>query len=251
MQNRKNQIHEDQLQFVNCLIYAVFFGCGFAPAVFCDRFKIMKVQPAVIERLLKYRGVMQKMKDMGFIRVFSDNLADALEISSSLVRKDFSLFGLSGNKRGGYRIDELITKLNVILGKDRKQKIVIVGCGKMGRALMNYNGFPRVRIRVEAGFDSDPAVVNETAPIPVFHISKMKDFIIENQIQVAVLTVPESSVQSIVDSLKKTSIKGVINFAPVPLRSSDAFLIQNINVEQAIENIFYQIQFVEENRGEQ
>lgn len=205
----------------------------------------MKSQQAIIERILKYRDVMQKMKGLGFVRVFSDNLADAVGVSPSLVRKDFSEFGLTGNKRGGYQIEELITKLNIILGKDRKQKVIIIGCGKMGRALMNYNGFPRVGIRVAAGFDSDPAVLDEAAPIPILHISKMKDFIAEKGIVVAVLAVPESSAQSIIDSLKKTCIKGVINFAPVSLRSSENFLIQNINVEQEIENVFYQIHFSE------
>ena len=205
----------------------------------------MKTPSVVIERLLKYRDIMQKMKAFGFVRVFSDNLADAVGVSSSLVRKDFSMFGLTGNKRGGYQIERLLLRLNVILGKDRKQKIIIVGCGKMGCALMSYNGFPRVGIRVAAGFDSDPAILNNSAPIPILHISKMKDFISENNIQVAVLTVPEPSAQSIIDSLKKTCIKGVVNFAPVPLRSSDTFIVQNINVEQEIENIFYQIHFRE------
>ena len=108
----------------------------------------------IINRLLKYRTVLQKMKALGFARVFSDNLADAVGVSPSLVRKDFSMFDLTGNKRGGYQLESLVEKLDAILGKDKKQKIIIVGCGKMGSALMNYNGFPRVKIRVVAGLSS-------------------------------------------------------------------------------------------------
>ena len=209
----------------------------------------MKTQTAVVERILKYRDVMQRMKGMGFVRVFSDNLADAVGVSPSLVRKDFSVFGLSGNKRGGYQIEELVSRLNVILGKDRKQKIIIVGCGKMGRALMNYNGFPRVGIRVVAGFDSDPNLIDAEAPIPILHVSKMKEFIAQNSIRVAVLTVPETSAQSILDSLMKTSVRGVVNFAPIALKGSDTCLIHNINIEQELESLFYRIQFAEQEAG--
>lgn len=210
---------------------------------------MMKTNSEVISRLLKYRQVMQKMKGLGFVRVFSDNLADAVGVSASLVRKDFSMFGLTGNKRGGYTIEDLIAQLNKLLGKDQKQKVVIVGCGKMGRALMSYNGFPRVGIRVAAGFDSDPAVLDDSGPVPIFHVGEMKEYISKNNIQVAVLTVPEPSAQSMIDSLKKTTIRGVINFAPLSLRSSEGFLIHNINVEQELENIFYQIHFAQTQEG--
>jgi len=205
----------------------------------------MKTNEEVINRLLKYRNVMQKMKGLGFVRVFSDNLADAIGVSPSLVRKDFSMFDLTGNKRGGYQLETLVEKLNVILGKDKKQKIIIVGCGKMGKALMNYNGFPRVGIRVVAGFDSEPSLLEPDAPIPILHVSKMKDFIAENKIKLAVLTVPEPSAQSIVDSLIKTSIRGVVNFAPISLKGSDTCLIHNINIEQEFEKLFYRIQFAD------
>lgn len=197
----------------------------------------------VINRLLKYRAIMQKMKALGFVRVFSDNLADAVGVSPSLVRKDFSMFNLTGNKRGGYQLEALIEKLNAILGKDRKQKIIIVGCGKIGGALMSYNGFPRVGIRVVAGFDSDTQLLDAKAPIPILHVSKMKEFIVQNGIKLAVLTVPEPSAQSILDSLMKANIRGVVNFAPIPLKGSETCIIHNINVEQEIENLFSRIYF--------
>ncbi|MEN7973785.1 MAG: redox-sensing transcriptional repressor Rex [Verrucomicrobiota bacterium] len=205
----------------------------------------MNANQEVIRRLSRYRNVMRKMKGLGLVKVFSDNLADAVGVSPSLVRKDFSMFNLTGNKRGGYRIDDLVAKLNVLLGKDKKQKIIIIGCGKLGQALMNHNAFPRVGIRVVAGFDSDPAVLDPEAPIPILHVNKLKEFITENQIRVAALTVPEPCAQGMIDTLKKTYVKGVINFAPVSLKSSDDFLVHNMNIEQEIENLFYNIHFAE------
>ena len=203
----------------------------------------MNANQEVIRRLSKYRTVMQKMKGLGLVKVFSDNLADAVGVSPSLVRKDFSMFDLTGNKRGGYRIDDLLAKLNVLLGKDKKQKIIIIGCGKLGKALMNHNGFPRVGIRVVAGFDSDPAVVDPDAPIPILHIGQLEEFVEKHRIGVAVLTVPEPCVQGMVEALKKTCVRGVLNFAPLPLRSEGDFLVHNVNMEQEIENLFYNIHF--------
>lgn len=211
----------------------------------------MNTNQEVIRRLSKYRNVMRKMKELGLVKVFSDNLADAVGVSPSLVRKDFSMFNLTGNKRGGYRIEDLVTKLNILLGKDKKQKIIIIGCGKLGQALMNHNGFPRVGIRVVAGFDSDPSILDADAPIPILHIKEIRDFVTKNKISVAALTVPEPCVQGMVDTLKKTCVKGVINFAPLPLKSSDDFLVHNINMEQEIENLFYNIHFTENNPTEQ
>lgn len=205
----------------------------------------MNANQEVIRRLSRYRNVMRKMKALGLVKVFSDNLADAVGVSPSLVRKDFSMFNLTGNKRGGYRIEDLVAKLNVLLGKDKKQKIIIIGCGKLGQALMNHNGFPRVGIRVVAGFDSDPAVLNPEAPIPIRHVKGIKDFINENEIRVAALTVPEPAAQGMIDTLKKTCCKGVINFAPISLKSSETFLVHNMNIEQEIENLFYNIHFAE------
>lgn len=205
----------------------------------------MNTNQEVIRRLSRYRNVMHKMKGLGLVKVFSDNLADAVGVSPSLVRKDFSMFNLTGNKRGGYRIEDLVAKLNVLLGKDKKQRIIIIGCGKLGQALMNHNGFPRVGIRVVAGFDSDPAVLDAEAPIPILHIKDIKEFIAKNKIRVAALAAPEPAAQGMIDTLKKTCVKGVINFAPLTLKSSEDFIVHNMNIEQEIENLFYNIHFAE------
>lgn len=193
----------------------------------------------MVQRLSNYRSVLCKLKALGFVKVFSDNLGDALGISSSQVRKDFSQFELTGNKKGGYKVDQLITRLNVILGKDKIQNIVVVGCGKIGTALMNYNGFSRESIKVVAGFDTDPTLINEHAIIPIIELGKMKDFIQKNNIKIAIITTPESGTPMVQNLLLESGVKGILNFTPVRLKGSDTCVTHNVNIEQEIENLFY------------
>ena len=193
----------------------------------------------MVQRLSNYRSVLCKLKALGFVKVFSDNLGDALGISSSQVRKDFSQFELTGNKKGGYKVDQLITKLNIILGKDKIQNIVVVGCGKIGTALMNYNGFSRESIKVVAGFDTDPTLINEQAIIPIIELGKMKAFLQKNNIKIAIITTPESGTPMVQNILLESGVKGILNFTPVRLKGSDDCVTHNVNIEQEIENLFY------------
>jgi redox-sensing transcriptional repressor len=143
----------------------------------------MTVNKNCIIRLSKYKNALAKLKALGFVKVFSDNLADAAGVASSLVRKDFSIFGITGNKKGGYSVEELIEKLNDILGKSDIQKVVIAGAGNIGSALMKYAGFEKEGLKVSAVFDSDPAKTDEKALVPVLPIESIKDYIKQNKIK--------------------------------------------------------------------
>lgn len=197
----------------------------------------------IVQRLSKYRNVLYKLKGLGFVKVFSDNLGDALEISPALVRKDFSQFNLTGNKRGGYRIDDLLEKLNRLLGKDKPHKIVIVGCGKIGQALMNYHGFAREGIQVVAGFDVDPAILNPTAKTPIYDTKELKAFVKREGIKIAIMAVPDSAAAQVLDLLHACDLKGVLNFAPLQLKRTEKCIIRNINIGMEIENLFYFLRF--------
>ena len=106
-----------------------------------------------IMRLSRYKNGLKRLKALGFIKVFSDNLADAAGVTPSQVRKDFSIFGISGNKRGGYKVDELIEKLNDILGKNEIQDVILVGAGHIGTALLKYKGFDAALENLQACMD--------------------------------------------------------------------------------------------------
>ena len=101
-----------------------------------------------LTRLIRHKNALQRFKKLGFIKVFSDNLADATGSTPSQVRKDFSLFGISGNKRGGYQINELLEQLNSILGKDKIHNVIVAGAGNIGSALLKYEGFEKEGIKI-------------------------------------------------------------------------------------------------------
>jgi redox-sensing transcriptional repressor len=195
----------------------------------------------IIKRLSQYKKILQKLKSLGLVRVFSDNLSDALGISSSLVRKDFAACSITGKRRGGYVVEDLIDRLNTLLGKDEEQQIIIVGCGKLGSALMNHKGFASEQIRVSAGFDISASRIDAKAAIPVYPLERLGSYIKEQAIQVAVLTVPEEATQEMVEKLREHGIRGILNFAAVPVKSTPECNIQNVNLALEVEKLFYMI----------
>lgn len=192
-----------------------------------------------ILRLSKYKKALTRLHSMGFKKVFSDNLADAIGVTSSQVRKDFSIFDLSGHKKGGYLIEDLIYKINKILGKEEVEKVIIVGCGNIGTALMRYNGFEKEFIKVVAAFDNNLAKTNCDSQVPILPIEEMHDFIVREKIRTAILAVPDQAAQHVVDILVNAGIKGVLNFSPLYLRVPEDFIISNVNLEVELEGVIY------------
>ena len=190
-------------------------------------------------RLSNYRNALKRFKKLGFIKVFSDNLADAVGVSSSQVRKDFSLFGITGNKKGGYQVDELTKKIDSLLGKDRVQSVVLVGAGKIGKALINYKAFEPEGIRIVAAFDIDEKEINRKTPIPVLPLDDLEVYIKKNKIEIGIIAVPENVAQSVMDTMIEAGIKGVLNFAPIHLRGNDDTVINNANLRLELENVIY------------
>lgn len=194
---------------------------------------------ACISRLSRYRNAVKRLKMMNFIRVFSDNLADAAGVTSAQVRKDFSLFGISGNRRGGYHVEELLEQLNKILLKDKLHKFILIGVGNIGRALLGYPGFESNSIRIVAAFDIDPAKYNSKARVPVLSLSELRDYIENNDIRLGIITVPDFAARQVFELMKSAGIKGVLNFAPICLQEYDDCIVQNINFETELSNIIY------------
>lgn len=193
----------------------------------------------IISRLSRYKSTLTRLKSLGFVRIISEYLADVVGVTSSQVRKDFSLFGITGNKRGGYNIDVLLEKLGSILGKDSVQLVVLAGAGNLGRALLNYRGFEQEGIRIAAAFDIDPAKLNPCAPVPVLPMAGLAEWVCEHDIHVGIIAVPHMVAQEVLATMITAGIRGVLNFAPLQLRAPDDCIVNNVNVELELENIIY------------
>mgnify|MGYP006305791453 CR=1 FL=1 len=208
-----------------------------------------------ILRLTKYKRLLYKLKALGFERVFSNNLGDAIGVTPALVRKDFSTLNLPGNKRGGYHIDTLIEKLDKLLGRDRPQNVVVVGCGRIGTALMDYSGFNTDGITFVAGFDIAPDQVTDAGGVPVYPMEELNSYVEENDIKVGVIAVPDTEASKVLDRMIDAGIRGILNFAPVELKCTrtdcpESVAIHNVNIALELEHLFYQVNTMEHEEEE-
>ena len=206
----------------------------------------------MLVRITRYYRALNRLRSIGLEKVFAHNLADAAGVSAAIVRKDFSLLEIHGQKRGGYEIVALIDRLGEILGKGEAQNVIIVGCGRIGKSLMHYSGFEPDGIKIVAGFDSDPLVYSDASnPIPVYPLSRLEEVIEALDVKVAIITVPEASAADCFQRLTEANIQGVLNFSPVTLKSQviDGVLrpvVHNINIALELEQIFYEVQYPKE-----
>lgn len=192
-----------------------------------------------IIRLSRYKNALNRLKALNFVRVFSDNLADAAGVTAAQVRKDFSMFGITGNRRGGYKVEELSDQLNRILGKDQLHEVAVVGIGNIGRALLHYTGLEKSGISLAAGFDIDPGKVNRSSQPPVLPLEEMVGAVADRQIKLGIIAVPDYAAQQVLELMLSAGVRGVLNFAPICLKSPDGCVVHNINLESELENLIY------------
>ncbi len=193
-----------------------------------------------IKRLLLYRLCLVKFKEMGFKKVYSYNLGHEAGVSAEQIRKDFSHFKITGNKKGGYDIDSVLEKLNFIFRRNELQKVIIVGMGNIGRALSHYEcGVTERRQYIVAGFDIDPVKIKKTYNVPVYDMQSMTEYIKTNIIQIAIMAVPSISAQEVCTDLVEAGIKGIMNFSPVLLQVPENVIVNNINLCDELEIVIY------------
>jgi len=194
-----------------------------------------------LKRIFLYRACLVRLRMMGVEKIFSYTLANETGVTSDQVRKDFSEFGIKGNKRGGYDVNDLLVVMENIFHRNSDHNIVLIGMGNLGLALSKYSRFVQRNMNIVATFDIDPFKQKIRSDIPVYSMNRFKEIIDRFGVKVAILAVPEISAQEVADELVRTGIKGIVNFAPVLLKVPPEVVINNVNLCDELESVIYYV----------
>ena len=190
--------------------------------------KKQNVSDAVIRRLPRYYRYLDDLHGKGVVRISSSSLGAKMGITASQIRQDLSCFGEFGQQGYGYNVEELRAEIGHILGVDNHHRIIVVGVGNLGHALMQNFRFSDIGFTLEAAFDISPELIGtQVAGVPVLDLAQLDQYIQDNKPDVAVLTVPQSVAQSTADRLVALGVRGFWNFTNVELTSDS----QNVRIE--------------------
>jgi redox-sensing transcriptional repressor len=133
--------------------------------------------------------------------------------------------------------------LRHILGIDHDWPLALVGLGNLGRALLKYRGFRTRGFHVVALFDNDPGKIGQDHDgLIVEPIDSLRKVVALRKINLAILCVPAEVAQRVADLLVASGIRGIMNFAPVPLVVPPSVNMVAVDLSIQLENLAYKVQ---------
>jgi redox-sensing transcriptional repressor len=207
---------------------------------FCALKKGPVIPRKTIYRLSIYLRCLARLKENGISTVSSEALARAAGVKPTQLRKDLAYFGTFGTRGLGYDVGALSKKISDELGTSRLQPVILVGVGNLGLALLSYRGFEKEGFEIVAAFDADPERKRDKQiKQPIYEMSDLPAFVKEQNIKMAILTVPVAVAQEVANHLVKAGIAGILNFAPIVLTVSEEVMVNNVNLAIELENLSY------------
>ena len=201
-----------------------------------------EISQAVISRLPRYFRYLGELKDEGVERISSQELSELMKVTASQIRQDFNNFGGFGQQGYGYNVEYLYREIGKILGLDEKHNFIIIGAGNLGQALGNYLNFERRGFIFRGMFDKNPALVGkDVRGVKVMPMEEMERFVRENDIDIAVLTIPKTGAEEVAERLVANGIRAIWNFAHVDLNVPEGIQVENVHLSDSLMKLSYNI----------
>ena len=201
----------------------------------------MTISKATLKRYPVYLKALRKLANEGKSKVMSSELADYVGIKSTTIRRDFSLLGQLGKQGYGYDIETLIDIFRKELGDNYEEKMILIGVGRLGTAILNYNNWNQVAGEIVCAFDIQPEKRNNEPKVnvPVYHVSQLREKMPEN-CEIAILCIP-SGAQEIVDELHELGVKGIVNFTREYFVLPEGMIKRDVDFVAAIQELVFEV----------
>lgn len=201
-----------------------------------------KVSIAVVKRLPRYYRYLSDLLNIDITRISSKELSNRMGITASQIRQDLNCFGGFGQQGYGYNVESLYNEIGNILGVNNKFKTIIIGAGNMGQALANYPNFEKRGFLLTGIFDINPKLIGKKIKnIDIMHLDSIEEFVHNNQVDIAMLTVPFESTPKIAERVARLGIKGLWNFSPMDLKLPYDVVIENVHLSDSLMVLGYRM----------
>ncbi|MDO4940288.1 MAG: redox-sensing transcriptional repressor Rex [Erysipelotrichaceae bacterium] len=200
-----------------------------------------QISNATIRRYPVYLKALRKLKADGVKRVLSKDLAEYIDIKPTTIRRDFSMIGQLGKQGYGYDVNELIKIFSDVLGESYGEKMILIGVGRLGKAILNYNNWSHVAGEIVCAFDiqADRRSKEDKVNVPVYSMEQLtKKF--PKGCQVAILCIP-SGAQEIVDKLHTLGVKGIVNFTREHFVLPEGMIKEDVDVVSTIQKVLFEV----------
>jgi len=200
----------------------------------------MEIPPVVIDRLPLYARALVGLEATGREVVSSQDLGHQLNVTPAQIRKDLSYFGRFGKQGRGYNVRKLLEELRSILGLNRQWRMTLVGTGRLGRAILGYEGFGPQGFRIVETFDSDPEWVGkEINGLTIKNTAELETVLLDSPVDVGIVAVPAETAQSVIDRLVGCGVHAILNYAPIAAHVPPSVHIKRIDPVLALQGMTY------------
>jgi redox-sensing transcriptional repressor len=202
----------------------------------------LEIPEVVIDRLPLYARALSALDEQGREVVSSQELGELLGVTPAQIRKDLSYFGRFGKQGRGYNVKQLHQALREILGLTQEWPMVLVGVGRLGRAIVGYAGFIPQGFRIVEVFDADPKIIGSKVDgLTVHAVEKLPEVLRGRDIRIAIVAVPAESAQNVIDMLISCGVRAILNYAPIAPHVPQHVRIKDIDPVLALQSMTFYV----------
>ena len=202
--------------------------------------KQTKISNAVIKRLPRYRRYLNELRKKSVDKISSNEFSHLTGYTASQIRQDLNNFGGFGQQGYGYSVEGLYNEISAILGLDKEYKLVVVGAGRLGQAIVNYTYYYKSGFVVKGIFEIDRDIIGKSINgVEVMDYDNIVEYVESEKIDIGVICTTRDAAQEVADKLSFAGVRGLWNFAPVDIETPAHVAVENVHISESLHSLVY------------